>query len=89
MSRSISSCPSGLAKGATEIKGVDKNPLTRAKIELGRQLYFDPRLSADGTRQLRRVATIRRKASPSTRSLASASRARRAAAIRRSATTAF
>lgn len=39
--------PFGLAKGVTEIKGVDKNPLTRAKIELGRQLYFDPRLSAD------------------------------------------
>jgi len=39
--------PVGLAKGASEIKGVDKNPLTRAKIELGRQLYFDPRLSAD------------------------------------------
>jgi cytochrome c peroxidase len=41
--------PFGMAKGATEIKGVDKNPLTRAKIELGRQLYFDPRLSADYT----------------------------------------
>lgn len=41
--------PFGMAKGATEIKGVDKNPLTRAKIELGRQLYFDPRLSADFT----------------------------------------
>jgi cytochrome c peroxidase len=27
----------------------DKNPLTRAKIELGRQLYFDTRLSADST----------------------------------------
>jgi cytochrome c peroxidase len=39
--------PMGLAKGASEIKGLDQNPLTRAKIELGRQLYFDPRLSAD------------------------------------------
>ncbi len=39
--------PMGMAKGATEVKGIDKNPLTRAKIELGRQLYFDPRLSAD------------------------------------------
>ncbi|HEX5447338.1 MAG TPA: cytochrome c peroxidase [Pirellulales bacterium] len=39
--------PMGLATGAAQIKGVDKNPLTRAKIELGRQLYFDPRLSAD------------------------------------------
>lgn len=25
------------------------NPLTRAKIELGRQLFFDPRLSKDAT----------------------------------------
>jgi len=25
------------------------NPLTRAKVELGRQLYFDPRLSRDHT----------------------------------------
>ncbi|REK07522.1 MAG: cytochrome-c peroxidase [Planctomycetota bacterium] len=41
--------PFGLAKGAGQVKGVDKNPLTRAKIELGRQLYFDPRLSADMT----------------------------------------
>jgi cytochrome c peroxidase len=41
--------PMGLATGASQIKGIDKNPLTRAKIELGRQLYFDPRLSADMT----------------------------------------
>jgi cytochrome c peroxidase len=39
--------PLGLAAGAQQVQGVDKNPLTRAKIELGRQLYFDPRLSAD------------------------------------------
>ncbi len=39
--------PMGMAKGASQITGVDKNPLTRAKIELGRQLYFDPKLSAD------------------------------------------
>jgi len=39
--------PLGLAAGAAQVQGVDKNPLTRAKIELGRQLYFDPRLSAD------------------------------------------
>ena len=31
------------------MKGLAATPLTRAKIELGRQLYFDPRLSADGT----------------------------------------
>lgn len=39
--------PLGLAAGRQQVKGVDENPLTRAKIELGRQLYFDPRLSAD------------------------------------------
>ncbi len=41
--------PLGLAAGAGEIKGLDDNPLTRAKIELGRQLYFDTRLSSDNT----------------------------------------
>jgi cytochrome c peroxidase len=41
--------PLGLSQGAAQISGLDKNPLTRAKIELGRQLYFDPRLSADAT----------------------------------------
>jgi cytochrome c peroxidase len=43
--------PLGLSQGAAQIDrvGLDKNPLTRAKIELGRQLYFDPRLSVDST----------------------------------------
>lgn len=41
--------PLGLNLGESQIKGLDKNPLTRAKIELGRQLYFDTRLSADNT----------------------------------------
>jgi cytochrome c peroxidase len=41
--------PLGLSAGVGQVQGVDKNPLTRAKIELGRQLYFDPRLSADVT----------------------------------------
>ena len=41
--------PLGLSQGAAQISGLDKNPLTRAKIELGRQLYFDPRLSVDST----------------------------------------
>jgi len=41
--------PLGLSQGAGQITGLDKNPLTRAKIELGRQLYFDPRLSIDST----------------------------------------
>jgi cytochrome c peroxidase len=41
--------PLGLSQGAQQITGLEANPLTRAKIELGRQLYFDPRLSADKT----------------------------------------
>ncbi len=41
--------PLGMSLGQGQIKGIDKNPLTRAKIELGRQLYFDTRLSADNT----------------------------------------
>ena len=43
------SLPLGMNLGESQIKGLDKNPLTRAKIELGRQLYFDTRLSADST----------------------------------------
>lgn len=39
--------PQGLSEGQAQIKGLDANPLTRAKVELGRQLYFDPRLSAE------------------------------------------
>jgi cytochrome c peroxidase len=41
--------PLGLALGKAQMKGLEKNPLTRAKIELGRQLYFDTRLSKDNT----------------------------------------
>ncbi len=41
--------PLGLAAGQQKIVGLKENPLTRAKIELGRQLYFDPRLSADSS----------------------------------------
>ena len=41
--------PMGLATGAAGIKIPADNPMTRAKIELGRQLYFDQRLSADST----------------------------------------
>lgn len=41
--------PLGLSQGASQITGLEANPLTRAKIELGRQLYFDPRLSKDST----------------------------------------
>lgn len=32
-----------------EVQAPAKNPLTPAKVELGKKLYFDPRLSADGT----------------------------------------
>ena len=39
--------PLGLSAGHP--KGLEANPLTRGKIELGRQLYFDARLSSDGT----------------------------------------
>ncbi len=41
--------PLGLATGAGQEKGLAENPLTRAKIELGRQLYFDNRISGDST----------------------------------------
>jgi len=41
--------PLGLATGSIQITGLKENPLTRAKIELGRQLYFDTRLSSDNT----------------------------------------
>jgi cytochrome c peroxidase len=41
--------PTGLAVGQSAIFIPQDNPLTRAKIELGRQLYFDTRLSSDGT----------------------------------------
>ncbi len=39
--------PLGLNAGIGQVKGLDQNPLTRAKIELGRQLYFDTRLAKD------------------------------------------
>lgn len=41
--------PLGLSDGQGSIVGVKENALTRAKIELGRQLYFDTRLSSDNT----------------------------------------
>jgi cytochrome c peroxidase len=43
------SLPEGLAAGADAIYIPGDNPLTRAKVELGRQLYFDRRLSGDNT----------------------------------------
>ncbi|MEZ6092024.1 MAG: cytochrome c peroxidase [Pirellulaceae bacterium] len=39
--------PKGLDAAKANIVIPEDNPLTRAKIELGRQLYFDPRLSSD------------------------------------------
>ncbi len=41
--------PVGLALGANNISIPADNPMTRAKIELGRQLFFDTRLSSDNT----------------------------------------
>lgn len=41
--------PAGLSAGADAVYIPEDNPLTRAKIELGRQLYFDKRLSSDST----------------------------------------
>lgn len=41
--------PMWLKPGAGQVKDLQENPLTRAKIELGRQLFFDTRLSADNT----------------------------------------
>lgn len=41
--------PRGLRAAAAMISGLNENPMTRAKIELGRQLYFDTRLSSDNT----------------------------------------
>ncbi|MCA9104538.1 MAG: c-type cytochrome [Planctomycetales bacterium] len=41
--------PFGLARSQANIVVPEDNPLTRAKIELGRQLYFDPRLSRDSS----------------------------------------
>ena len=39
--------PLGLQASSAYVR--DDNPMSKAKIELGRALYFDPRLSADGT----------------------------------------
>jgi cytochrome c peroxidase len=41
--------PMGLSLGEAQIYVPKDNPITRAKIELGRQLYFDRRLSSDNT----------------------------------------
>lgn len=41
--------PRGLDAAAANVYIPEDNPMTRAKIELGRQLYFDPRLSVDNT----------------------------------------
>lgn len=41
--------PKGLDAGKSNVFIPENNPLTRAKVELGRQLYFDPRLSSDSS----------------------------------------
>lgn len=41
--------PQGLDKAKANLAIPANNPMTRAKIELGRQLFFDPRLSPDAT----------------------------------------
>jgi cytochrome c peroxidase len=41
--------PAWLLPGAGQVKDLTDNPPTRATIELGRQLFFDPRLSSTGT----------------------------------------
>lgn len=41
--------PAGLHEAAAEIQLPPDQPLTRARIELGRQLFFDKRLSRDAT----------------------------------------
>jgi cytochrome c peroxidase len=41
--------PLGLQGLATNVNVPGSNPLTKGKFELGRQLYFDPRVSKDGT----------------------------------------
>ena len=41
--------PLGLNKGIGQVHIPEDNLLTKAKIELGRQLYFDTRMSGDGT----------------------------------------
>ncbi len=41
--------PLGLDAASANVFIPEDNPMTRAKIELGRQLYFDPRLSSDST----------------------------------------
>lgn len=41
--------PLGLSAAAANVFIPSDNPMTKAKIELGRQLYFDTRLSSDNT----------------------------------------
>jgi cytochrome c peroxidase len=45
----VPTLPDGLAAASANIFIPEDNPMTRAKIELGRQLYFDKRLSSDST----------------------------------------
>jgi cytochrome c peroxidase len=45
----VATVPAGLPPLTLRINVPASNPLTKGKYELGRQLYFDPRVSRDGT----------------------------------------
>ncbi len=49
LSHAADSEPLKTPKGLAPLKTPENNPLAEAKIELGKQLYFDPRLSIDNT----------------------------------------
>ena len=59
------------------------NPYSAAKVELGRTLYFDRRLSADETRELRELSRTAPSPSPTAPPSPPASSRRRADAARR------
>ena len=61
----------------------EDNPLTDEKVELGRRLFFDRRLSRDGTIVLRHRATTGARLQPTGAPSPSASSAAGAAATRR------
>ncbi len=53
--------PKGLDAGKANVFIPADNPITKAKIELGRQLYFDTRLSSDNSISCARLVTTRSK----------------------------
>ncbi len=80
--------PMGMAKGATQVKGVDKKIRSPGPRSNWAASFTSTRGCRPTKRSVARPATTRTKALPGTRSSASASRGRPAAATRRSATTA-